>query len=91
MDMTRFLVELGPTAVELVDRNMMDSARRIAGFRSTLEKHVKGNPAAILLVEFAGDEEAPLLRALDRLEETMADHGHPDAVVALPTRSRRRK
>src|SRR3954471_2369724 len=80
MDMTRFLVELHPTAVELVDRTMMDLARRIATFRSALEKHVKGNPAAILLVEFAGDEEAPLLQSLDRLEETMADHGYPDAV-----------
>ncbi len=84
MDMTRFLVELRPTAVELVDRTMMDLARQIASFRSTLEKHVKGNPAAILLVEFAGDEEAPLLRSLDRLEETMADHGHPEAVVRTP-------
>ncbi|HET7784466.1 MAG TPA: FAD-binding oxidoreductase, partial [Myxococcales bacterium] len=84
MDMTRFLVELHPTAVELVDRTMMDLARQIATFRSTLEKHVKGNPEAILLVEFAGDEEAPLLESLDRLEEVMADHGHPGAVARTP-------
>jgi FAD/FMN-containing dehydrogenase/Fe-S oxidoreductase len=84
MDMTRFMVELGPTAVELVDRTMMDLARQIATFRSTLEKHVKGRPEAILLVEFAGDEEAPLLESVKRLEQLMADHGHPDAVVRTP-------
>ncbi|HEY6912080.1 MAG TPA: FAD-linked oxidase C-terminal domain-containing protein, partial [Myxococcales bacterium] len=84
MDMTRFLVELHPTAVELVDRTMMDLARQIATFRSTLEKHVKGNPEAILLVEFAGDEEAPLLESLDLLEEVMAEHGHPGAVARTP-------
>jgi len=84
MDMTRFMVELGPTAVELVDRTMMDLARQIATFRSTLEKHVRGRPEAILLVEFAGDEEAPLHESVKRLEQLMADHGHPGAVVRTP-------
>src|ERR1700687_2328741 len=32
MDMTRFIVELGPTAVEVVDRTMMDLARRLPVF-----------------------------------------------------------
>ena len=44
MDMTRYMVELGPTAVELVDRTMMELARQIATFRSTLEKYVRGTP-----------------------------------------------
>src|SRR5213082_2618856 len=53
MDMTRFIVDLGPSAVELVDRTMMDLARRLPVFRATLERYVKGSPAALLLVEFA--------------------------------------
>ncbi len=84
MDMTRFIVELGPTAVEVVDRTMMDLARRIATFQATLKKHIKGSPDAILLVEFAGDEEAPLHEGVRRLEQLMADHGYPDAVVRTP-------
>src|SRR5437868_8300781 len=56
MDMTRFLVELGPSAVELVDRTMLDLARQISTFRATIERYVKGTPDAILLVELAGDE-----------------------------------
>src|SRR5262249_42935911 len=81
MDIARFLVELGPTAVELVDRTMMDLARQLPIFRATLERQVKGSPAALLLVEFAGDEEAPLLASLGRLEQLLADRGHPGSVV----------
>ena len=81
MDLTRFIVELGPSAVELVDRNMMDLARQLPVFRATLERHVKGSPSALLLVEFAGDEQAPLVESLGRLEEMLADHGHPGSVV----------
>jgi FAD/FMN-containing dehydrogenase/Fe-S oxidoreductase len=83
MDVTRFIVELSPTAVEVVDRKMMDLARRLPVFRATLERHVRGAPDAILLVEFSGDEEAPLLASLDRLGQLLADHGHPGAVVPL--------
>ncbi|TMQ03397.1 MAG: FAD-binding protein [Deltaproteobacteria bacterium] len=84
MDMTRFLVELSPSAVELVDRKMIELARRLAVFRAALERHVRGAPDAILLVEFAGDELAPLVASLDRLEALLADHGYPGSVVRLP-------
>ncbi|MFL5397009.1 MAG: FAD-binding oxidoreductase, partial [Myxococcales bacterium] len=83
MDITRFIVELGPSAVELVDRTMLDLARQIGTFRAILEKYVKGSPEALLLVEFAGDEQAPLLASLDRLEELLADRGHPGSVVRM--------
>src|SRR5262249_45403157 len=83
MDMTRFIVELGPTAVEVVDRKMMDLARALPAFRAALDRHVRGTPDAIVLVEFAGDQRAPLDEAVDRLETLLADHGHPDSVVRL--------
>jgi len=81
MEMTRFIVELGPSAVELVDRTMLELAREIPAFRATLDRLVKGQPEALLLVEFAGDEQAPLLDDLGRLEQMLADHGYPDMVV----------
>ncbi|HWE22469.1 MAG TPA: FAD-linked oxidase C-terminal domain-containing protein [Myxococcales bacterium] len=81
MDMTRFIVELDPSAVELVDRTMLDLARQIPTFRATIEKYVKGSPDALLLVEFAGEEQAPLLESVARLEQLLADHGYPDSVV----------
>src|SRR5215510_2456594 len=81
MEMTRFVVELGPSAVELVDRTMMDLARQISVFRGTLQRYVKGSPDAILLVEFAGEEQAPLIESLGRLEQLLADHGYPNSVL----------
>ncbi len=81
MDITRFIVELGPSAVEVVDRTMMNLARRMPVFQATLERYVKGSPDAILLVEFAGDEQGPLIESLGRLEQLLADHGYPDSVV----------
>ena len=81
MEMSRFIVELGPTAVELVDRKMLELASGLPVFRATLDRYVKGKPDAILLVEFAGDVLAPLLEKIGNLEELMADHGYPDSVV----------
>ncbi len=84
MEMTRFIVELGPSAVELVDRTMMELARQLPVFRATLQRYVKGAPDALLLVEFAGDEEGPLLESVGRLEQMLADHGYPGSVVRMP-------
>src|SRR3954452_1156043 len=72
MDVTRFIVELGPTAVELVDRTMLDLARQIPTFRATIERYVRGAPDALLLVEFAGEELAPLMASVGRLEQLLA-------------------
>ncbi len=88
MAVTRFIVELEPSAVELVDRTMLDLARQIPTFRATIDRYVKGSPDALLLVEFAGDEQAPLLASIDRLEQLLADHGHPGSLVrALDAKS----
>jgi FAD/FMN-containing dehydrogenase/Fe-S oxidoreductase len=84
MDVTRFIVELAPTAVELVDRKMMELARRLPVFRAALDRHVRGAPDAILLVEFAGDDRGPLTESVQRLEQLLADHGYPDSIVRLP-------
>ncbi len=81
MASTRRIVELGPSAVELVDRTMIDLSRDIPMFRPVVERFVEGEPAAILLTEFAGDDPAENLRRLKALGELMGDLGYPDAVV----------
>src|SRR6185295_6801152 len=65
MAAAQHIVQLGPIAVELVDAAM---------FRPTLEAFVRGQPAALLLVEFA---EAPdeNERRLKRLHELIGDLG----------------
>jgi FAD/FMN-containing dehydrogenase/Fe-S oxidoreductase len=81
MDATRHIVELGPAAVELVDRTMLELARDIEVFRPTVERFVRGEPDALLLVEFAGDDRERQLRDLRALVELMDDLGFAGAVV----------
>src|SRR5947207_9235906 len=57
MEVTQHIVKLQPTAVELVDRTMIGLAREIPAFERTVNAFIKGDPDAILLVEFA-DERA---------------------------------
>jgi len=84
MDAAQHLVTLGPTAVELVDRTMIELARANPAFRPTIEAALIGAPAAILLVEFAGEERSALLRRLKDLAAMVGDLGLPGAVVEMP-------
>lgn len=83
MECTPHIVKLDPDAVELVDRTMLGLARDIAAFRPAVERFIRGEPEAILLVEFAGEERPTLLSRLKRLTELMADLGLPAAVVEI--------
>ena len=83
MRSTEALVALGPVAVELVDRTMIELSREIAAFAPIMAKYVRGEPGSLLLVEFAGDDAAPLVQRLDELDETMASLGFANAVVKL--------
>jgi len=83
MSSTRAIVDLEPAAVELVDRNMIELARNIAAFRPTVERCIKGDPDAILLVEFDGSMREELLASVRRLAELMAELGFPASVVEV--------
>ncbi len=67
--------------VELVDRTMIDLGRGIAIYRRTIDRMLLGEPDSLLLVEFHGYEDGPLLAKLAELDEAMADLGYPGAVV----------
>jgi FAD/FMN-containing dehydrogenase/Fe-S oxidoreductase len=75
MEAAQHIVKLGPIAVELVDRTMIALAADIAMFRPTLAQFVRGEPDAVLLVEFGEDDQAENLRRLARLHELMGDLG----------------
>jgi FAD/FMN-containing dehydrogenase/Fe-S oxidoreductase len=88
MDSAQHIVKLGPTAVELVDRTMIDLARTNPSFQKTIETALidpqAPTPEAILLVEFSGESQAPLLEKLKALEELIGDLGLPGTVVTMP-------
>lgn len=83
MEAAQHIVKLGPVAVEVVDRTLIELARDIAMFRPVMETYVRGRPDALLLVEFAEDDQAENLRRLERLDELMGDLGHPGSVVKV--------
>ena len=75
MEAAKSLVALGPTSVELVDRTMIDLARAIPIYARTLEQFVRGDPAAMLLVEFA-DTPPENDENMRRLADTLSDLGY---------------
>jgi FAD/FMN-containing dehydrogenase/Fe-S oxidoreductase len=84
MEAAQHIVRLGPVAVEVVDRTLIELARDIAMFRPVMETYVRGQPDALLLVEFAEDDQAENLRRLEQLDELMGDLGHAKMVVKVP-------
>jgi FAD/FMN-containing dehydrogenase/Fe-S oxidoreductase len=69
MAAAQHIVALKPIAVELIDRTMLGLAREIAMFKPTVDAFLRGDPEAILFVEFAEDrdENARRLKALAAL------------------------
>jgi len=92
MDAAQHIVKLDPTAVELVDSNIIRLGREIAMFRPVVDAFVRGDPAALLIVEFAEPDQNENLRRLDALDDLMAklgfrwgDRGKKDGGVVKAT------
>ena len=83
MQAPQHIVKLAPTAVELVDRTMIELARGNAAFRPVVDRFLKGDPDAVLLVEFAGENRDEQLSKLRQLVELMAELGFPGGVVEI--------
>src|SRR6267378_4251875 len=75
MDAAQHLVKLRPIAVELADRTMLSLGREIAMFQPIIATAVRGDPDAVLIVEFAEEDQAENLQRLKQLGELMADLG----------------
>jgi FAD/FMN-containing dehydrogenase/Fe-S oxidoreductase len=75
MNAAQHLVKLRPIAVELVDRTMLALGREIEMFKPIIGTAVRGDPDAVLIVEFAEEDQAENLQRLKQLGELMADLG----------------
>jgi FAD/FMN-containing dehydrogenase/Fe-S oxidoreductase len=88
MDSAQHIVKLGTdgtlTAVELVDRTMIELSLQNPAFAPTVRSALIGQPDALLLVEFAGADKSALVRKLGELQELMGDLGLPGSVVLMP-------
>ena len=83
MQCAQHIVTLAPSAVELVDRTMIGLARDNPAFRPVIDAALIGEPDAILLCEFIGEDAEGPRRQLARLTELMGDLGLPGAVVPM--------
>ena len=80
MEAMQPILECNPTAVELIDKTILDMARDSLEF-SRLTTFIQGEPAALLAVEFYGETEAELESHLDKLEEILRRTGFGYAFV----------
>ena len=85
MDAAQHIVKLGGglSAVELVDRTMIELSLKNPAFAPTVRTALLGQPDAILLVEFSGSSKADLLPRMRELVELMGELGLPGSVVEM--------
>jgi FAD/FMN-containing dehydrogenase/Fe-S oxidoreductase len=83
MECAQYIVTLAPSAVELVDRTMIELSLANPAFAPTIRTTLVGTPEAILLVEFSGSNKESLLQKLRDLNALMGDLGLPDCVVEM--------
>ena len=85
MDAAQHIVKLGGglSAVELVDRTMIELSLQNPAFAPTVRTALLGQPDAILLVEFSGASKADLLPKIRELVELMGELGLPGSVVEM--------
>lgn len=84
---TTTLLEVQPSAVELLDRQLMELARRQPEWARRLT-FIEGDPEAVLLVEFYGQSSAEVAQRIDDLERFVRAHGLHGAFVRVTDSAR---
>ena len=68
MELTKEIVKLKPTCVELMDQNLLNLAKEIPMYAEGIKKYIKGNPQAVLMVEFIDTEQSIYEKKIKDLE-----------------------
>jgi FAD/FMN-containing dehydrogenase/Fe-S oxidoreductase len=84
LEMVPTILEVGPSAVELVDKPLLDLTRAHPDY-SRLLTFIEGDPAALLMVEFYGGNDAELSAKVDRLRNHLKQHGYGGTTVIAET------
>lgn len=80
LDALAACLEFGPSAVELLDGMLLDLARGNLSLRDTMTA-IQGRPAAVLMVEFSGDEPAEVADRVARLRRRLRGAAGMTALV----------
>jgi FAD/FMN-containing dehydrogenase/Fe-S oxidoreductase len=81
MDALAACLEFQPSAVELLDQMLLDLARGNLSLRDTLAP-IADRPAAVLMVEFSGDDAHEVTDRLEHLQRRLREVNGVEAVVA---------
>jgi hypothetical protein len=84
MASAQHIVTLGPTAVELVDRTMVELALANPAFQPTMQTALIGRPRPSCWWSLPATTKACCWRSCKRLVELMGDLGLPGSVVEMP-------
>jgi FAD/FMN-containing dehydrogenase/Fe-S oxidoreductase len=76
LEATPSILEHRPSAVEVMDRFILDNTRQSAALDALRRTFIEGDPAALLCVELYGDRTDELPPRLDRLEADLAARGY---------------
>lgn len=82
MAATPTILETDPSAVELLDRMLINLTRSQPGFARQIAM-IEGNPAAVLAVEYYGESEAELAKKAERLKAHLIKNGVSTMVEPL--------
>lgn len=74
MEVVSTILECEPSAVELMDGMLIGLTRQQPAFARQIE-FIKGNPEAVLTVEFYGETESELRFKIDHLKAQLNNHG----------------
>jgi Fe-S oxidoreductase/FAD/FMN-containing dehydrogenase len=81
LDAVAACLEFGPSAVELIDSLLLTLARQQRSLKNTMAA-VQGEPEALLMVEFAGDDEGEIASRVERLRHRLREV--PGLTAAVP-------
>ncbi len=69
-----WMLEVGPSTVELIDRLGLRLCRDVPQYARLLNRVIDGDPDCILITEFYGETEAELRASIDRLQDHLQRH-----------------
>ena len=74
LEATQVVLETGPSAVELLDKMILDLTRSSPSYSNSMT-FVEGDPAALLVIEFAGEGSEELKSRMDEAEKRLRRAG----------------
>ena len=77
LETVQVILEVEPSAVELLDHLGMSMCRQSPMWRKKLEQFVQGEPNSILITEFQGENDAEIVSRIERLKRHLKEQGAP--------------